>query len=266
MARGRLWSSDELILALDLYCRTPFGRLHRTNPEIVILANALGRSPSSVAMKCCNYASLDPDERARGIRGLKGTSEADREVFARFANDLARLDLAKQEAFAALKIPPSAAAPDSFDKTHDDVATRLLATQSATEGKRLQRVRRLQSLFRQVVLVSYEHACAVCNLARTELLDAAHITPWSDDQSARLNPANGVAFCVLHHRAFDQGLMTVDDDQRVVFAKSLLRPVPCDVHRAALIEPHGRTLRLPRRFRPPGSAFTVHRTTVFRDS
>lgn len=266
MARGKSWSEPELVLALDIYCRTPFGRLHRSNPNIVELAKAIGRTPSSVAMKCCNFASLDPDERARGIRGLKGTSEADRAIFARVAHDVIQLDRAKQQAIAALQLNLSSSGPELDSDVVDCHAAQLLATNAPTEALRPQPARRLQSLFRQVVLVSYEHACAVCNLARTELLDAAHITPWSDDKSTRLNPANGVAFCVLHHRAFDQGLMTIDDDQRIVFARSLLRSAPCDVHRVALIEPHGRTLRLPRRFRPTGSAFAVHRTTVFRDS
>jgi putative restriction endonuclease len=266
MARGRLWTHHELVLALDLYCRTPFGRLHRNNPEIVLLAKTVGRTPSSVAMKCCNFASLDPHERDRGIRGLKGTSEADRQLFGQLAHDLAQLDLAKQQAIAVLGVDSPEATHQNSKDTFDSDAARLLSTIPPTDQTRPQRVRRLQSLFRQVVLVSYEHACAVCSLSRRELLDAAHIAPWSGDPSARLDPANGVAFCVLHHRAFDQGLMTIDAEQRVVFAKSLRLSTTCDVHRAALIEPHGRALRLPRRFRPAENAFAVHRASVFRDS
>ena len=58
MANNR--QEDELLLTLHLYCRTPFGKLHQTNPEIIKLAQIIGRTPSAVAMKACNFASLDP--------------------------------------------------------------------------------------------------------------------------------------------------------------------------------------------------------------
>ncbi len=54
------WTRDQQLAVLRLYFRLPFGKLHRGNPEIVALAQALGRTPSSVSMKACNFASLDP--------------------------------------------------------------------------------------------------------------------------------------------------------------------------------------------------------------
>jgi hypothetical protein len=64
------WSREELLVAFRLYCRTTFGRLHRLNPEIIELARLLGRTPSAVGMKACNFAGLDPVQRARHIWGL----------------------------------------------------------------------------------------------------------------------------------------------------------------------------------------------------
>jgi putative restriction endonuclease len=52
------WTREQLIAALDLYCRTPFGRLHRSNPDVVTLGKAIGRTPSAVAMKLVNFASF----------------------------------------------------------------------------------------------------------------------------------------------------------------------------------------------------------------
>lgn len=69
MKKGQqLWTRDELILAINLYCKLPFGKIHRGNPDIVELANLLGRTPSSIAYKLVNFASLDPSLQARGIR------------------------------------------------------------------------------------------------------------------------------------------------------------------------------------------------------
>jgi hypothetical protein len=63
MAKGRTWSRDELVVAMNLYCKLPFGQLHQRNPVIIALAEKLGRTPGSVAMKLCNLASLDPSSR-----------------------------------------------------------------------------------------------------------------------------------------------------------------------------------------------------------
>jgi hypothetical protein len=30
---GKLWTRDETLVAFNLYCRTPFGRLHARSPE-----------------------------------------------------------------------------------------------------------------------------------------------------------------------------------------------------------------------------------------
>ena len=65
----KLWTREELILAINLYCKLPFGRLHRNNPAVIHLASLIGRTPSSVAYKLVNFASLDPSLQARGIKG-----------------------------------------------------------------------------------------------------------------------------------------------------------------------------------------------------
>jgi putative restriction endonuclease len=61
----RNWLRSETLIAFGLYCRTPFGELHQSNPAIVELSGRLGRTPSAVGMKACNFASLDPRQRER---------------------------------------------------------------------------------------------------------------------------------------------------------------------------------------------------------
>ena len=50
---GIKWSREEIILAFDLYCRTPFGKISQGNPEIIKLAQLLGRTPGSVGLNNC---------------------------------------------------------------------------------------------------------------------------------------------------------------------------------------------------------------------
>lgn len=70
------WQRDELLLALNLYCKLPFGQYHNRNPEIIQLAGFVNRSPDAVAMKLSNFASFDPYHQARGIKGLANASHS----------------------------------------------------------------------------------------------------------------------------------------------------------------------------------------------
>jgi len=60
------WTRDELILAINLYCKTPFGRIHVRNPEIIELAKLLDRTPGFVSYKLANFASIDPSLNRKG--------------------------------------------------------------------------------------------------------------------------------------------------------------------------------------------------------
>mgnify|MGYP006906810210 CR=1 FL=1 len=68
----RVWSRDEFILALDLYHRIGFGRINKTNPDIIKLAQFVGRTPSSIGMRLANFANCDPKLKERGVKGLDG--------------------------------------------------------------------------------------------------------------------------------------------------------------------------------------------------
>jgi len=35
----RLWTGEEMIVAINLYCKLPFGKLHKGNPEITEYVN-----------------------------------------------------------------------------------------------------------------------------------------------------------------------------------------------------------------------------------
>ena len=80
----KLWTREELLLAINLYCKLPFGRLHSRNPDVIKLADLIGRTPNSVAYKLVNFASLDPSLQARGIKGASNASYLDKEIWNEF--------------------------------------------------------------------------------------------------------------------------------------------------------------------------------------
>lgn len=242
-------------MAFNLYCRTPFGRLHSRNPDIIALARRLRRTPASVSMKLCNFASLDPVQRARQIAGLRNVSEADRAIFAEFDRDWEAL-AAESEA--------------ALERLHIDMATRPQKgppedhpAPEETEAVRSVRVRRAQSLFRATVLASYDFACAISGISVPALLDAGHIIPWANDPSRRIDPRNGIALSALHERAFDRGLITISEDLRVVVSGRLRVRRASEIHRSALLDIDGKPLRRPTRYAPDPEALAYHRERIF---
>lgn len=68
--------------------------------------------------------------------------------------------------------------------------------------------------FRRRVLSAYGQRCAICGV-QLRLIDAAHIVPVNHDQSTD-ETCNGLALCALHHRAYDQALLTVSPSYAVM--------------------------------------------------
>ena len=68
--------------------------------------------------------------------------------------------------------------------------------------------------FRPSVLRAYRYQCAVCQCA-LKLIDAAHIIPVSFPNSSD-EVTNGLALCRIHHGAYDNGLLGVQSDYRIV--------------------------------------------------
>jgi len=60
MAMRKPWKEDVLLVALNLYHKLTFRRFHARNPAVVALAEKLGPGANRLAMKLCNFASLDP--------------------------------------------------------------------------------------------------------------------------------------------------------------------------------------------------------------
>ena len=68
--------------------------------------------------------------------------------------------------------------------------------------------------FRGNVLAAYENRCAVSGM-QLNLLDAAHIIPVEHDRGTD-ELRNGLCLTVLHHRAFDHGLIGIKADYSVI--------------------------------------------------
>ena len=81
-----LWTKEQAIIALDLYCKVPFNKATNSNPDIQRVANLIGRSVTSVKMKIGNFGNFDPELKKHGIVGLSNISKLDEEVWNEYFN------------------------------------------------------------------------------------------------------------------------------------------------------------------------------------
>jgi putative restriction endonuclease len=59
MARDN-WTREQIIVALNLYCKIPFNKVSSSHPDILRISKIIGRSANSVKMKIGNFGSFDP--------------------------------------------------------------------------------------------------------------------------------------------------------------------------------------------------------------
>lgn len=89
----------------------------------------------------------------------------------------------------------------------------------ATEAERLVIQRVGQNIFREKLLEYWDGKCPLTGITDHALLRASHILPWKscENDAQRLDVHNGLLLSALWDAAFDQGLVTFDDDGRPQF-------------------------------------------------
>ena len=105
MAARTGWTHQQLLVAFNLYCQMPFGKMHSRNPEIIKYAELIGRTPSALAMKLTNIASLDPAITSTGRKGLQGASVADKIMWEEMQADWEQFAIKSQQAASAFGTP-----------------------------------------------------------------------------------------------------------------------------------------------------------------
>lgn len=253
MSERKPWSRDELLLAINLYCKTPFGKIHVRNPDIIKLAKKLGRTPGSVSYKLANFASLDPSLPRKGASNV---SKLDREVWAEFFDDWDNM-IYKSEVLAT-----------ELDASILKDTSTICEENIFREGKirnSVVKTRVNQEVFRAMVLSAYNGTCCITGISIPELLIASHIVPWSIDDKNRLNPRNGLCLNALHDRAFDRGIITIGEDFRVVVSSRIRKSNSSRGKGLDLITNYeNKKIHLPSRFLPDPIFFEYHRKNVFQ--
>ena len=243
------WTREETIQAFNLYCKTPFGRIHMRNPEIIALAHRLQRTPSSVSYKLANLARLDPSLKKRNIAGATHGSKMDIEVWNEFSQDWDKLAYESE----LLLMQPN-----------NEISAEFIDLPEGKMRETLVKARVNQQFFRSAVLAAYENKCGITGLPLRELLIASHIVPWKIDVKNRTNPRNGLCLNALHDKAFDLGFLTITSKLTVLLSPELEKRSTLPGMREFFLNYKDAPLRIPSRFAPDPSFLEYHNDMIFR--
>ena len=251
-----LWTRNELMLALNLYLKLPFGKLHSGNPEIIHLAQIVGRTASSIAMRLNNFASVDPYHKQRGIGGLSGGRKQVEPIWHEFINNKEDLLYESERILAELE--------------HQTIANKYAEILRGTEGlmgetkMREVKTRVNQNVFRQIVLANYSGRCAFTGIDIPDLLLASHIIPWSKNEGERLNPENGVCLSALYDKAFDKGYIGINQSFEIILSAELKKKHDKEYYFRYFSALAGSKIVLPKKYPPRKEFLEFHLDNVFK--
>ena len=252
----RLWSREELILALSLYLKLPFGKLHSGTSEIIRLAQRIDRTAGSVAMRLNNFASVDPYHQQRGIGGLPGGKKQVEPIWNEFINNREELLFESERILAERE---NVVIENKF-------ADILKGTEHLKGEYQLREVKTRvnQNVFRQIVMANYDNKCAITGIDIPDLLTASHIIPWSKNEKERLNPENGICLSPLYDKAYDKGYIGINEKFELLVSSDLKRKQKKEYYLNHFSQLIGRKIYLPKKYYPKKDFLTFHLDVIFR--
>ncbi len=248
MSTRKNWTREEIIVALNLYCKIPFKNSRASHPLVKQYAQLIGRTPAALNLKIGNLGRLDPTLRAKGITGLSNGSKLDELVWNEFISNPDALAFESEQIIAQYKqqdIEPS----NHIDKKSLPAGKERLA---------IVRQRVNQNFFRDAVLSSYNYQCCISGVSNQSLLDACHISSWKEDINNRTNPCNGLCLNSFFHRAFDNFLFAITSDYLIDISEKLLDTTADGEFKDYLSSINGHPIHLPERFIPNSNLLSNH--------
>lgn len=243
MAKSPNWTREELILAFNLYLKLPFGKMDKGTSEVKELSKILvRRTPDSVAIRLTNFASVDPYHQQRGVKGMDGGRKQVEPIWNEFIANQEELVFQSEQILAKYK-------HETIEEAYPEIAFDVKDLKGETRT-RLVKTRVNQSVFRQMILKTYDSRCAISGIDLPELLVAGHIVPWADNENERLNPENGICLSNLYDRAYEKGLLCIDLDYKVLISKQLKEHTTKSYYQDVFGKYDGKYITLPRQYQP----------------
>lgn len=253
--KRKLWTREELILVFNLYLKLPFGKMHTRTPEIIEMANLLGRTVNSIAIRLTNFASCDPYHQNRGVKGMVGGIKQCQPIWNEFFGNKEILIFESERILA-----------EKENQTIETKFNELLFDLKDLKGEtklREVKTRVNQNVFRQIVVANYSGKCAITGIDLPELLFASHIIPWSKNEEERLNPENGICLSALYDKTYDKGLISINEKYQIIISDKLKRKKEADYYGKYFAPIENQSLILPQRYFPKKEFIQYHLDVIF---
>jgi len=251
----KLWARDELMLVFNVYLKLPFGKMHTRTPEVIEMANLLGRTVNSIAIRLSNFASCDPYHQNRGVKGMVGGIKQCQPIWDEFFENKELLIFESERILAEKQ-------NQTIETKFDDLLFDLKELKGETRLREV-KTRVNQNVFRQIVVANYSGRCAITGIDIPELLLASHIIPWSKNEEERLNPENGICFSALYYKAFDKGLIGLNEKYQILLSSKLKKKNANDYFEKYFAPLENQTLILPQRYFPKKEFIQYHLDEIF---
>ena len=269
-SRRRNWSREETMMAFALYIVLEPRECDDNGLDVQRLASFLHRTPDSVALKIWNIAAHDVNRKAQSKAGMKHGSKLDSQVWQWYAENpdafMAEcLDLLQHALLQANKrhFHPAPLASDRYSPL--ETATRLLLDRHNPEGdeRKATTIQRInQSYFRNSLLLNYQCTCCITGMQIPSMLIASHIKPWkASTPTEKTAASNGLLLNAFHDRAFDQGLISIDDGYRIMVNHDKVRHSPINDQWLYAFE--DQRIMLPSISRPSHEFIEYHHKHIF---
>lgn len=254
MARTDLWTRKELIVVFNLYLKLPFGKLDKRTKEVQELARVIGRTDNAVAMRLNNFAHVDPYHQQRGIVGLANGKNQVEPIWNEFVNNQEDLVFESERILADYK-------NETIEVAYPEIEFDLKDLKGEVKIRAV-KVRVNQSVFRQMILKTYQGRCAISGIDLPELLVAGHIVPWAVNEHERLNPENGLCLSNLYDRAYEKGLICIDTEYKLLLSKNLKDHCLKSYYKEIFGAFEGKRINLPKQY-VPRKEFIEYRMNFF---
>jgi putative restriction endonuclease len=243
MAKSPNWTREELILAFNLYLKLPFGQMDEGTYEVKELSKILSRrTPGAVAMRLGNYAHVDPYHQERGVVGLKNGIKQVQPIWDEFINNQEELVYESERILAEYQ-------HTTIEATYPEIAFDLKNLVGETKIRAV-KVRVNQSVFRKMILKTYNSQCAISGINLSALLVAGHIVPWAANEQERLNPENGFCLSNLYDKAYENGLICVDTDYKLLISRRLKEESSKEFYRDFFGRFENKPITVPKTYKP----------------
>lgn len=229
--------------------------MHTRTPEIIEMANLIGRTVNSIAIRLTNFAACDPYHQDRGVKGMVGGIKQCQPIWDEFFGNKELLIFESENILAQKE---NLTIESKFDEILFDIKD-LKGEMKLREVK----TRVNQNVFRQIVVANYSGKCAITGIDLQELLFASHIIPWSKNEEERLNPENGICLSALYDKAFDKGLIAVNESYQILISDKLKKKKQADYYGKYFAPIENQLLISPQRYFPKKEFIQYHLDEIF---